>query len=229
MGVRDGPAVLAAPVRAPHFGDGPGQWTAAHAEAFAFFGGVPARLVPDNLKTGVDRPDLYDPKINRSYAKLAAHYGTLVDPARAAKPRDKAQVEPSLLRWLRSIPAPATDGAVRESVLTLAAGLVTSGVAPGPDRARRSIPTRPPPRRPPSPSFRPQQHRCRPDGQPLTTSTGLGTYEVRTGPVKIAPGSTSRPAAPAKRLNLLRGAPPPQLRSRPRHRQARPPRRVRLH
>jgi transposase/transposase-like protein len=69
------------------------EWTAAHVEAFAFFGGVPARLVPDNLKTGVDRPDLYDPKINRSYAELAAHYGTLVDPARAAKPRDKPQVE----------------------------------------------------------------------------------------------------------------------------------------
>lgn len=69
------------------------EWTAAHVEAFAFFGGVPARLVPDNLKTGVDRPNLYDPKINRSYAELAAHYGTLVDPARAAKPRDKPQVE----------------------------------------------------------------------------------------------------------------------------------------
>ena len=68
------------------------EWTAAHVEAFAFFGGVTARLVPDNLKTGVDRPDLYDPKINRSYAELAAHYGTLVDPARAAKPKDKAVV-----------------------------------------------------------------------------------------------------------------------------------------
>ena len=69
------------------------EWTAAHVEAFAFFGGVPARLVPDNLKTGVDKPDLYDPKINRSYAELAAHYGTLVDPARAFKPKDKPQVE----------------------------------------------------------------------------------------------------------------------------------------
>ena len=69
------------------------EWTAAHVEAFAFFGGVPARLVPDNLKTGVDRPDLYDPKINRAYAELAAHYGALVDPARALKPKDKAQVE----------------------------------------------------------------------------------------------------------------------------------------
>jgi hypothetical protein len=41
----------------------------------------------------VDKPDLYDPKINRSYAELAAHYGCLIDPARAIKPRDKARVE----------------------------------------------------------------------------------------------------------------------------------------
>ena len=68
-------------------------WTECHVEAFGFFGGVPARLVPDNLKTGVDRPGLYDPKINRSYAELAAHYGCLVDPARSRKPRDKPQVE----------------------------------------------------------------------------------------------------------------------------------------
>ncbi len=68
-------------------------WTRAHVEAFAFFGGVPARLVPDNLKTGVDKPDLYDPKLNRSYAELAVHYDTLVDPARAFKPKDKPRVE----------------------------------------------------------------------------------------------------------------------------------------
>jgi transposase len=68
-------------------------WTRCHVEAFAFFGGVPARLVPDNLKTGVAKPDLYDPQINRSYAELAAHYGTLVDPARALKPKDKPRVE----------------------------------------------------------------------------------------------------------------------------------------
>jgi hypothetical protein len=68
-------------------------WSECHVAAFAFFGGVPARLVPGNLKTGVDRPDLYDPKINRSYAELAAHYGCLVDPARARRPADKPRVE----------------------------------------------------------------------------------------------------------------------------------------
>ena len=67
-------------------------WTECHVAAFEFFGGVPARLVPDNLKTGVDKPGLYDPKINRSYAELAAHYGCLIDPARALKPRDKPRV-----------------------------------------------------------------------------------------------------------------------------------------
>ncbi len=68
-------------------------WTECHVAAFEFFAGVPARLVPDNLKTGVDKPDLYDPKLNRSYAELAAHYGCLIDPARSRKPRDKARVE----------------------------------------------------------------------------------------------------------------------------------------
>ena len=41
----------------------------------------------------MDKPDLYDPKLNRSYAELAAHYGCLIDPARSRKPRDKARVE----------------------------------------------------------------------------------------------------------------------------------------
>ncbi|GAA0612362.1 hypothetical protein GCM10010394_47730 [Streptomyces crystallinus] len=65
----------------------------ARRGAFRYFGGVPRRLVPDNLKTGVDKPNLYDTKINKAYAELATHYGALVDPARAAKPKDKPRVE----------------------------------------------------------------------------------------------------------------------------------------
>src|SRR5439155_1175038 len=49
-------------------------WVEAHVAAFEFLGGAPRRLVPDNLKAGVCKPDLYDPKINRGYAELAAHY-----------------------------------------------------------------------------------------------------------------------------------------------------------
>jgi transposase len=69
------------------------SWVESHVLAFEFFNGVPRRIVPDNLKTGVITPDLYDPLINRAFGELAAHYGTLIDPARAIKPRDKARVE----------------------------------------------------------------------------------------------------------------------------------------
>jgi transposase len=68
-------------------------WTQCHVEAFAFFDGVVRRVVSDNLKTGVIKPDIYDPLLNRSYAELAAHYGCLIDPARALKPKDKPRVE----------------------------------------------------------------------------------------------------------------------------------------
>jgi len=37
----------------------------------------------------VIRPDLYDPQINLAYGELASFYGTLIDPARANKPKDK--------------------------------------------------------------------------------------------------------------------------------------------
>lgn len=69
------------------------SWNASHVAAFEFFGGVPARLVCDNLKTGVVRPDLYDPQINLAYGELASFYGTLIDPARANKPKDKPRIE----------------------------------------------------------------------------------------------------------------------------------------
>ena len=68
-----------------------------------FFAGVPARLVPDNLKTGVIKPDLYDPKINYAYVEMAAHYGMAIVPARTYKPRDKAKAEAGVLlaeRWI---------------------------------------------------------------------------------------------------------------------------------
>jgi len=78
----------------------------AHCRAFAFLGGVPEILVPDNLKTGVSRPDRYEPEIAGGYADLAAHYGTAIIPARVRKPRDKAKVEAGVLHAYRHILAP---------------------------------------------------------------------------------------------------------------------------
>ena len=69
------------------------SWVECHVLAFEFFGGAVRRVVPDNLKTGVVRADLYDPLINKAFGEFAAHYGTLVDPARSGKPRDKGQIE----------------------------------------------------------------------------------------------------------------------------------------
>ena len=79
------------------------DWIGAHTRAFAAFGGVPALVVSDNLKSGVIRACFYEPEINRSYAEMAAHYGTAILPARPYKPRDKAKVEAAVLlvqRWI---------------------------------------------------------------------------------------------------------------------------------
>jgi len=69
------------------------EWLTCHTLAFDFFGGAPKRIVPDNLKTGVIKADLYDPKFNQGYEELAHHYGVIIDPARSGKPKDKARVE----------------------------------------------------------------------------------------------------------------------------------------
>ena len=82
---------------------GLGDWIEAHNRALTAIGGVPALLVPDNTKVAVIKSCLYDPVINRTYADMAAHYGTAVLPARPYKPRDKAKVEVGVLiaeRWL---------------------------------------------------------------------------------------------------------------------------------
>ena len=65
-------------------------WLDCHVRMYEFLGGVSALTVPDNLRSGVSRPDRYEAEINPSYRELAQHYGTCVIPARIRKPRDKA-------------------------------------------------------------------------------------------------------------------------------------------
>ena len=69
------------------------DWAEAHNAAFAFFGGVPQLLVPDNAKVAVIKACHFDPMLNRSYTDMARHYGTAVLPARPRRPKDKAKVE----------------------------------------------------------------------------------------------------------------------------------------
>ena len=64
------------------------DWIGSHCRAFAFFGGVTAQVVSDNLKSGVTKACFYEPTVNRTYADMAAHYDTAVVPARPRKPRE---------------------------------------------------------------------------------------------------------------------------------------------
>lgn len=69
------------------------SWINGHINAFETFDGVPENVVPDNLKTGVIKPDYSEPILNESYRQLADYYGFTILPARVSKPRDKASVE----------------------------------------------------------------------------------------------------------------------------------------
>ena len=79
------------------------SWTKSHVGMSDYFGGSSEIWVPDNLKSGVDRPDRYEAGVNRTYEELATHYGAVVIPARVRKPKDKAKVESAVQvaqRWI---------------------------------------------------------------------------------------------------------------------------------
>ena len=61
--------------------------------AWQFFGGVPKRIVPDNMTTAVIRAHATDPKINPSFLEYAQSRGVFIDPARVRRPQDKGRVE----------------------------------------------------------------------------------------------------------------------------------------
>ena len=82
------------------------SWIQSHVHAFEFFGGIPEILVPDNLKSAVTRPCRYEPDLNATYRELAEHYGTVIIPARVAKPQDKAKVESGVLQVEHWVLAP---------------------------------------------------------------------------------------------------------------------------
>ena len=65
----------------------------AHVHAFAYFGGLPQAVTPDNLKSAVTKPDRADPALCQLYRKFAEYYDLVILPARVAKPRDKATAE----------------------------------------------------------------------------------------------------------------------------------------
>jgi hypothetical protein len=53
------------------------------------------------ISSRIHKPSFYDPEINRSYARMAAHYRVGILPARPHTPRDKAKVE-AVVRFAQS-------------------------------------------------------------------------------------------------------------------------------
>lgn len=98
------------------------SWIDCHCRMYEYFKGVTAITVPDNLKSGVTKPDRYEPEINSSYREMSEYYGTCIIPARVRKPKDKAKAEASVLvvqRWILA----ALRGRTFYSLFELNAGI----------------------------------------------------------------------------------------------------------
>ena len=84
-------------------GQGLESWLLANRHCLEFLGGVPSLMIPDNLKSAVNKADRYEPLVNDSYQAFAQHYGCPIMPTRPYKPQDKGKVEAAVLmveRWV---------------------------------------------------------------------------------------------------------------------------------
>jgi len=76
-------------------------WLRCHRNAFAFFGGVPERVVIDNLRAGVARACQDEPQAQQSYRECAEHYDFLIAPCRPRTPRHKGKVEQGGVHYVK--------------------------------------------------------------------------------------------------------------------------------
>ena len=79
-------------------------WLALHQRAFESFGGVPRRVVPDNLKAAVKKALVLDPILGEAYRRMALHYGFLISPTIPRTPRHKGKVENGIHYVQRNFP-----------------------------------------------------------------------------------------------------------------------------
>jgi len=82
------------------------DWIASNENAFHYYGGVPALLVPDNLKSAIIEPSRYDPVSNPVFEEFTNHYRTVIYAARVRHPKDKSLAESAVQNVQRWIIAP---------------------------------------------------------------------------------------------------------------------------
>lgn len=61
--------------------------------AFRHFGGVPLKVVPDNLRAAVRKADWFEPELNPKVRSFCEHYGCVMLPAKPGMARHKGKVE----------------------------------------------------------------------------------------------------------------------------------------
>jgi len=76
-------------------------WLLLHVHAFDFLGGVPERVVIDNLKAGITQASWDDPHVQYAYRECAEHYGFLISPCRPRTPEHKGKVEQGGVHYVK--------------------------------------------------------------------------------------------------------------------------------
>lgn len=76
-------------------------WLRLHRNALAFLGGVPGRVVIDNLKAGITKACWEDPQVQLAYRECAQHYGFLIAPCKPGTPQHKGKVEQGGVHYLK--------------------------------------------------------------------------------------------------------------------------------
>jgi hypothetical protein len=77
------------------------SWLRLHRNAFTFFGGVPERVVIDNLKAAIVRACWNEPQAQQSYRECAEHYGFLIAACRPRTPQHKGKVEQGGVHYVK--------------------------------------------------------------------------------------------------------------------------------
>ena len=150
-------------------------WLLCHRHGFEFFGGVPERVVLDNLKAAIIKASLHDPVVQRSYRECAQHYGFRIAALPPRTPHLKGKVEQGGVHYVarnflagrEPEPLDVLNRKLRQWLVEVAGrriDRVAGAVRRSPARQRRPRPTRPSCRRPAH--LRSQLPHGRPTGPP---------------------------------------------------------------